>query len=213
MTTISARRAWVPNAPAREAPERIGDDRGPTRWSTRQSLHGIVYAAFLALLPVTVFGTCVGGAVPSYDDIRYVDVRQFSLSRDRPWYEYQATFFPSDARGNARAIVTLTGKQGVALVGNYVAVEPIATFDQTIAALKAASFFDMRLSPARVLYIDGPEDGVSVVACGIGWTLGTANRGYEIDLNDSNARRFFTLLDDLRKTIFSAPWTKPLPPP
>lgn len=211
--TISARRA-VTRSPAIETSEPTTRGRGLTGWSAQRALHGLLYATVLALLPGIALGSCVGGAAPSYDDIRYVDVRQFSLvSGEHPWYEYQATFFPPDAQGKVRAIVTLASKQGVALVGNYVAVEPIATFERTIAALKAASFFDMRLSPARLLYVDGPEDGVSVVACGIGWTLGTINRGYEIELNDSNARRFFILLDALRKTIFSAPWTKPSPAP
>lgn len=82
-----------------------------------------------------------------------------------------------------------------------------------VAILERHRFFQMRLNPARALYIDGPEDEIIAARCGVTTTLGTIGRGGEAELNDDQGKAFVKLEDDLRRVIFSEKWALPTPAP
>jgi hypothetical protein len=114
---------------------------------------------------------------------------------------------------SSHAYGRLSAKRAVKFIGDFVAADPLRTFDQVMTVLKTDNFLVMRLTPTTAQYIDGPEDAVTVVGCGVTWTLGTAGRGEFVLLDDVQGRAFFKLVDDLRNTIFSAPWVRPSPEP
>lgn len=99
------------------------------------------------------------------------------------------------------------------LRGDFVAADPQRTFADVLAVLERDHFFEMRLSPTASPYIDGPEDVVTVVRCGVTTSLGTIALGPEVDLNDAQGKAFFSLGDDLRNAIFSQAWTRATAPP
>jgi hypothetical protein len=171
--------------------------------SVRRSLVGVVAAIIASLAPVQTFAACVRGGEPSYDDIRYVSVRQYAQEIPHPSYVYEGF----------RNLARLSAKREVPLRGDFVAVDPLSIFTRVVAILRSASFFDMRLTPARVLYIgDGAEDAIAVEACGMTWTLGPTGHT-EVELDDEQAHEFFKLEDELRAAIFSAKWIVPTPAP
>jgi hypothetical protein len=169
-----------------------------------------------ALLPVAAWGSCAAGSPPSYDDVTYVSVKQFALAGQlHPWYSYEGTLYRGSA-GPQRARVSLVAHHGLPrdIRGNeLVAVDPPATFAAIVQALKANRFFDLRLTPARTPYLDGPEDAVTVSRCAVSTTLGTIPYGTEFDLADGQARSFFALEADVRAAIGAAAWTEPTPEP
>jgi hypothetical protein len=169
----------------------------------RRSLVGVVAAIIASLAPVQSTAACVSGSAPSYDDIRYVSVTQYAQEIPHPSYVYEGF----------RNLARLSAKREVPLQGDFVAVDPLRIFTRVVGILRSASFFDMRLTPARVLYIgDGAEDAIAVEACGMTWTLGTMGRT-EVELDDAQAHAFFRLEDELRGAIFSAKWIAPTPAP
>jgi hypothetical protein len=101
----------------------------------------------------------------------------------------------------------------VKLRGDFVAADPQRTFDDVLAALERNHFFEMRLSPTTEPYIDGLEDVVTVVRCGVTTSLGTIAQGPEVGLHDAQGKAFFSLGDELRNTIFSENWTRTTAPP
>jgi hypothetical protein len=174
----------------------------------------IAWVGAVAALPAfagTAAASCLPGATPSYDDIRYVAVQQYSLTAQRPRYAYEARYTPSGSGTPPYAFATLKATRNVPITGDFVAAKPAAVYASSIAILRSAQFFDIRLStPAagQSRYIDGPEDTVTVVACGIRWALGTANTGDSIDIGNAQARQFFKLENDLRAAIFSSQWVR-----
>jgi hypothetical protein len=101
----------------------------------------------------------------------------------------------------------------VKLRGDFVAADPQRSFGDVLAVLERDHFFEMRLSPAKVLYIDGPEDVVTVSRCGVTTSLSSIARAGELDLEGAQAKEFFNLLGDLRDAIFEAQWTPSTPSP
>lgn len=99
------------------------------------------------------------------------------------------------------------------LRGDFVAADPQRTFADVLAVLERNHFFEMRLSPTATPYIDGPEDVVTVVRCGVTTSLGTIAKGPQVGLHDAQGQAFFSLGNDLRNTIFSENWTPATPPP
>lgn len=109
--------------------------------------------------------------------------------------------------------MTLSAKRAVKLHGDFVAADPQRTFAGVLAVLERNRFFEMRLTPVSPRYLDGPEDAVTVVRCGVTTTLGTVAPGGQVDLDDAQAKAFFSLGNDLRNAIFSEGWTRSTPPP
>jgi hypothetical protein len=162
-------------------------------------------ALILWLAPISAPASCGAGAPPAYEDIRYVDVSQSSLTGLlHPWFEYEALLVPAHGSVQARANASLSAKRAVKLVGHFEAATPLRTFADVVGVLKADNFFAVQLTPTTEGYIDGPEDSVTVVRCGITWGLGTIGSGGFVMLNDTQGRAFFKLEDDLRNAIFSA---------
>lgn len=141
-------------------------------------------------------------------------IAQGSLTgADWPRYSYEAVTYPQRGAYAGRTDVTLSAKRAVKLHGDFVAADPQRSFAGVLAVLERDRFFEMRLSPTKVMYIDGPEDVVTVVRCGVTMTLGTIPLGGEVALNDAQAKAFFSLESDLRNAIFSEEWTRATPPP
>jgi hypothetical protein len=151
--------------------------------------------------------SCQSGTLPGAGDIRYVLVSQFELpNSNHPSYKYQAELHDARAGHPLVADVRLRGVENVPKIGDFAAGKPSALFRDVVAVLQTRSFFGMRLTPAPATYLDGPEDSISVGACGMKWTLSTVATSQEFDLSDQNATRFFALEDALRTTIFAAEW-------
>jgi hypothetical protein len=174
----------------------------------------VLFAAGGAFMPAGALASCYPGSLPSYDEIQYVSVQQFALTGVRhPSFVFEAKYVPARENLPAHAFASLDAKRAVPFTGKFSAVDPVTTFENVVGVLRAASFFGMRMNPAAHLYIDGPEDSVTVVACGITWSLGTASEGGEVELQDAQGRAFFELEDDLRSAIFSGNWTLATPSP
>jgi hypothetical protein len=157
---------------------------------------------------------CAAGAAPSYGDITYVAVGQSSLTgMSHPWFAFEGTRRPRFGSHKESADVSLTARRAVPFLGNFVAEEPQQAFSAIVAVLERRRFFDMRMTAPYCCYIDGPEDGVTVVRCGVTTTLGTIGKGGEVRLDDARGEAFFGLEDELRKVIFAQKWTVPTPPP
>ncbi|HEY4433810.1 MAG TPA: hypothetical protein VGM99_05355 [Candidatus Cybelea sp.] len=162
--------------------------------------------------PLQAAASCIAGSPLSYEDIRYVAVGQFSLTGQlHPSFSYEGHVHWS--RASLRADASLDAKRAVKFKGSFVAVDPMRTFRDIVLVLQQNAFFSMRLNPATNLYVDGPEDGVTVTACGVTWTIATTNRAEETSLSDPAAKAFFSLMHALRDTIFSERWMSPSPTP
>lgn len=150
--------------------------------------------------------SCDTGAPPKYRDITYVKVAQAALvGMQHPWYTYEAAYY-----GIAhRASVSLDAHRGIRLAGSFVSASPLASFESIVQVLKKDRFFALRLHPARALYIDGPEDSVTVVRCGVTTTLSSVPLSEEVNLGDAQAKTFGALLDDLRAAILKQNWETP----
>ncbi|MBV8373116.1 MAG: hypothetical protein JOY69_07625 [Candidatus Eremiobacteraeota bacterium] len=173
-----------------------------------------VLFALLYVLPIPVAATCEPGAAPSYGDITYIKISQFSLTGIRhPSFHYEATVIPSFGVRKGYATATLIADREVKFQGSFVAVDARRTFSDTVAVLERDGYFNLRLNPSSTLYIDGPEDAITAARCGISTTLGTVSMGGEIDLNDAQFQRFLQLEDDLRYVIFSERWVPQTPHP
>ncbi len=131
-------------------------------------------------------------------------VAQYSLvGQALPWYTFEAVYYPA----GLKAQVTLDARRATSIRGTYDAAKPLGAYTAVMGVLKRHDFFEMRLSPATNLYLDGPEDQISVVRCGVTTTLGTVTAGMqEIDLDDARAKAFFALEKDLRGVIFAQQW-------
>ena len=173
---------------------------------------GILAASFYST--ALAMAACASGTTPSYSDTRYVSVVQFSFPNDgSPNYKYEGMDYPADGSAEEKTVVRLTMRQRSPITGDYVASHPLASFQKMIGILRSASFFDMRLSPAVTRYIDGQSDAVTIVACGIRWSLGTLDQPGEVALDDANARRFISLENNLRASIFADDWSPKLTQP
>jgi hypothetical protein len=112
-------------------------------------------------------------------------------------------------------MATLNATRAVKLIGNFVAVDAQRGFRDVVATLERDRFFELRLRPAppNIGYIDGPEDAITVVRCGVTTTLGTIASGGQVQLDDVQGNAFRSLEGDLRATIFSEAWVTPTPAP
>ncbi len=112
-------------------------------------------------------------------------------------------------------MATLNATRAVKRIGNFVAVDAQRGFRDVVATLERDRFFELRLRPApqNIGYIDGPEDAITVVRCGVTTTLGTIASGGQVQLDDVQGNAFRSLEGDLRVTIFSEAWVTPTPAP
>lgn len=166
------------------------------------------------LLPAPAMADCSSRGVPSYGDITYVDVRQYSLVGIlHPSFEFEGTVLPPTASLGRRSEASLVARRAVPFLGKFVAIDPQRAIAEVVGLLEQNHFFEMRLTAPYCCYLDGPEDVVTVVRCGVRTTLGTISEGGEVRLDDDAAKAFFRLLDGLRKTIFTEKWTVPTPTP
>jgi hypothetical protein len=179
----------------------------------RRRRSAIWCTACLGMLATSLFfaapapAACEAGAAPSYDDIRYVSVVQFAFPVGTwPIYTYEASDYPARGSVPENHVARLSAKGNVPLRGQFLASHPLASFTHVIDTLRSASFFDMRLTPAVSLHLDGSTDAITVGACGIRWSLGVLNESGEAVVDDDNARRFFALEKALRTTIFAEDW-------
>jgi hypothetical protein len=169
--------------------------------------------ATAVLLPVRVMADCAPGGILSYRDITYVYVRQYHLvGIPAPYFEFEATAIPQNSGFEGRTQASLNAKRPVPYRGNAVAADPQRVFDDAVTVLERNHFYAMRLTP-HCCYIDGPEDVVTVVRCGVKTSLTTISEGGQVRLDDAAGKAFLQLEDDLRKAIFLEKWTMPTPAP
>lgn len=165
----------------------------------------------MLLEPLPANGACTSGSPPSYEDVTYVKVAQYSLvGQQWPSYTYEGAYYRFGQHG-PHASVTLEARRAAKIRGTYVAVDPMRSFAAIVAVLEKDDFFTLRLQPTKSLYIDGPEDAITVSRCGVTETLGTAAGSDEMDLQDAQAKVFFAVESDLRGAIFSQQWEAPRP--
>ena len=171
-------------------------------------------AVIAVLLPAPVMANCGSGGALTYSDVTYVDVRQYSLVGVlHPYFEFEATAIPQTASFKGRVAASLNARRAVPYFGSFVAADPQHAFDDVVGVLERNHFFEMGLTAPYCCYLDGPEDAVTVVRCGVKTTLATVSEGGEVRLDDAAAKAFFRLEDELRKTIFAEKWTLPTPDP
>lgn len=165
--------------------------------------------AFIVLIcQLAARASCDTGALPAYEDITYVKVAQYSLvGQQYPWYTYEAAYY----NGQPHAAVSLDAHRAVGMKGSFVPAAPVDSFNNVVHVLEKDRFFAMRLRPAVTLYVDGPEDSVTVARCGVTTTLSSVPSSEELNLDDPQGKAFFALLADLRTTIFGQKWKTPPP--
>jgi hypothetical protein len=154
------------------------------------------------LVPIRVAASFDLG-LPTYDDITYIKVTQFSLVASH-WYTYES-YYQTSTDG-LRVSVSLESRDAPLPKGQYVAVHPTDAFRSVADILKASQFFDMHLALTKTPYIDGPEDEITVERCGVTTTLGTISRTERLDFNAPPAKQFFALEARLRDTSFAQTW-------
>jgi hypothetical protein len=145
-------------------------------------------AAVAAVCPSQAFADCTSGSPPSYADIRYVQVREFSLASGRPGFEVEGFVVPW------RAQMSLKGCRDVPLEGTYDAKNPRRVFATLVAILARNDFFEMQLP-------------VLAKCCGVGTIVGTSPSANGIFGDDPQTRAFLRLEDEIRQKIFSQEWT------
>ncbi len=164
-------------------------------------------AAILFLSPAPAIANCTAGATPSYHDITYIRVRQYSLVGIlHPRYEFEAVSAPPAGSRPARVTASLSARRAVPYFGNFVATNPKQGFDDVAAVLERSRFFDMRMTVPKCCVIDGPEDSITVIRCNVTTTLATASEGGSANLDDAQGKAFLRLEDQLRQTIFAEKW-------
>lgn len=158
--------------------------------------------------PLEARASCDTGAPPVYEDVTYIKVSQFALvGQQHPWYTYEAVYYSAGRHAN----VSLGAHRAVGMMGSFVSTAPLDSFRNIVQVLKRDGFFAMRLQPAAALYLDGPEDSVTVTRCGVTTTLSSVTSSQELRLDDAQGKAFFALLADLRSTILRQKWKTPSP--
>jgi hypothetical protein len=170
--------------------------------------------AIAFLLPAPAVANCAAGATPSYQDITYVNVRLYSLvGATHPRFEFKGRDLPPQGSFKGFAQSSLNARRAVPFAGSFVAVNPHQAFGAVVTVLEQNHFFDMRMTAPTCCIIDGPEDVVTAIRCGVTTTLSTASEGGTADLEDAQGRAFLQLENDLRATIFAQKWATPAPTP
>jgi hypothetical protein len=174
-------------------------------------------AAFaLAFIAQRAIAGCAPGETPTYDDIRsiYVD-RHALVPASHP--QFTAHFVMSVSRNRETGVVTddaFTGRldsRNVPLKGSFIESDP-HTFSILRATLKKHDFYALRLTPAtKVILLDGPEDTITVIRCGVATSIGYFSAGEFVDPQNGQLEALRALLDDLQNAIVTFPWT-PVPP-
>ncbi len=171
-------------------------------------------AAILFLVPAPATANCLAGGTPSYQDITYIRVTQYSLVGIlHPRYEFEAIGVPPAGSRPARVTASLSARRAVPFFGNYVAMNPKQGFDDVAAVLERNRFLDMRMTAAKCCVIDGPEDSITVIRCNVTTTLAAVSQGGAANLEDAQGKAFLRLEDQLRQTIFAEKWVTPTPGP
>ncbi len=163
-------------------------------------------AAAIVVCPLAARASCDTAAPPAYEDITYIKVSQYALvGQQHPWYTYEAAYYIAGHHAN----VSLNAHRAVGIIGSFVSTKPLDSFKNVVQALERDRSFAMRLRPAASLYLDGPEDSVTVSRCGVTTTLSSVTSSQELNLDDAQGKAFFALLSDLRETIFRQKWETP----
>ncbi|MDQ6933664.1 MAG: hypothetical protein M3160_10910, partial [Candidatus Eremiobacteraeota bacterium] len=148
------------------------------------------------------------------EDVTYIKITQYALvGLAHPSFTFEAVLYKNIPAVGTHANAFLDARAATKFRGKYKAVEPLKTFYDVLSVLKRDRFFDARMHPATALYLDGPEDEITVASCGVATTIGTVGNGTEVNLDDAQAHAFFDLESDLRTRIFSIQWAEQKPTP
>ena len=92
---------------------------------------------FVFLAPAPALANCMAGGTPSYHDITYIRVRQYSLVGIlHPRYEFEAISVPPAGSRSARVTASLSAHRAVPYFGNFVAMNPKQDFDDVAGVLE-----------------------------------------------------------------------------
>ncbi|MGC8485836.1 MAG: hypothetical protein ACP5O6_09415 [Candidatus Baltobacteraceae bacterium] len=163
----------------------------------------LVGVTLLGALTHAVRANCAIGGARRYRDISGISVRRTGLTDiGDPKYRFSV-----DKNG----FVAFDGAEKTPIVGNYDGRDGRQLLLRLVAILRNRSFFEMSLRTSRKIYIDGPEDSISVLRCGVVTTISTVGSrsvAFEAALHGERMRRFFALLRALEAPIFAWPWTQ-----
>jgi hypothetical protein len=177
------------------------------------SIHCLVKVAgavlAIAILPSTAIAGCAPGETPSYADIDGVAVRRYALVGT--WPRFDAHFNLVYYKDAQVVVGTLDAQWGLPVRGTL-SESSGQTFDALRAVLQDHDFYRLRLTPERTIYLDGPEDVVSVSRCGVTTTLGFFVQREFVNQDNGQIKALVALLDDLQRVIGQLPWT-PSPSP
>lgn len=156
-------------------------------------------------MPLHASASCAAGAKPSYDDVTYLKIVQYSLVGGRPAYTFSARRYVY-ARGGPATYASLLNGRTNASAAAMRAADPNGAFAAVVHVLQRHDFFDMHLQPTQDRYLDGPEDTIAVGRCGVETALSTIAQSDELDMSGPQAQALFALEDDLRAAIMAQTW-------
>jgi hypothetical protein len=154
---------------------------------------------------------CGHGHSPSYSDVESIYVER--LQAGGPNFKAIVTR-PGD--------VLFIGRKSVPNVGMYDGVDGSALFDELLAIIEKRDFYSMQLNqyaPAKPLpegimriTVDGPDDHVAVLRCGVVTKIETYGGSDSIflanDLDDTQTKSFVDFVEALQAPILAWPWQK-----
>jgi hypothetical protein len=176
---------------------------------------GILLASAIVLTLSTnavALAKCAPGLNPSYSDVESIYVER--LQTGGPNYKLLVTR-PGE--------VLFIGRRLVPNVGTYDGDDGSALFDKLVAIIEMREFYSMQLQPyasatplpkgiiARTI-VDGPDDHVAVLRCGVVTKIETYGESDSVflanDPDNPQTKSFVDLVDALQAPILAWPWRK-----
>jgi hypothetical protein len=176
---------------------------------------GVLLASAIVLTLSTnaiAMAKCGPGLNPSYSDVESIYVER--LQTDGPNYKLLITR-PGE--------VLFIGRRLVPDVGTYDGDDGSALFEKLVAIIEKRDFYSMQLEPyasatplpkgiiARTI-VDGPDDHVAVLRCGVVTKVETYGGSDSVflanDPDNPQTKSFVDFVDALQAPILAWPWRK-----
>jgi hypothetical protein len=161
--------------------------------------------------PSVAIAGCAPGETPSYADVDGITVHRYRLVGNWPRFDAHFTLHYNYFKHDWVFDATLDAQLGLPIAGKF-SESSAQTFEVLRALLQAHDFYALRLTPGPALYLDAPEDFVSVTRCGVTTTLGFDFVPEFYIPDNGQLKALGALLDDLQSAILQLPWT-PSPSP
>jgi hypothetical protein len=174
----------------------------------------LLTSALLLTLSTTgvALAECGSGHTPSYSDVESIYVER--LQAGGPNYKLLVTR-PGE--------VLFIGRRHVPDFGTYSGDDGSALFKKLAAIIVKRDFYSMQLQPHAAasplpkgiiarFWVDGPDDHVAVLRCGVLTTIETYGGSDSVflanDPDDPQVRSFVEFVDALQAPILAWPWLK-----